>query len=384
MTVIFLLAVTVVTCLVTAFFLTFGIKEDPRDAQRRRTFEYPRHALSFRRARENPVLPPGKEPWEAEAVMNPAALYDGLRTHLLYRAIGADGVSRLGYASSGDGVAFDERLPYPVFVHENPEPKAGAKYDPGMWGSGGSWSGVEDPRAVLIDDRVYVTYNAFNGWNSMRVALTSISLPDLLHHRWNFSAPRYLSPKGERHKNWVLFPEKIGGKFALFHNLHAGDPSRVRVDYVENILAHDPDEARFNSPDPQSQPDRLIGWHHRMRSIGPPPIRTPFGWLSLYHAMDPKEPGRYKMGAIVHDERDPSRVIARAPVPVLEPEAHYEAQAGAKPGVVYACGAVVKDDELRVYYGSADSFVCMATTPIRSFVHAILRGSPAPLTLSRI
>src|ERR1035437_4181014 len=64
----------------------------------------------------NPILRPGTHPWTAEAVMNPAATVLAGQTHLVYRAIGMDGVSRLGYASSPDGITFDHILPYPRSV----------------------------------------------------------------------------------------------------------------------------------------------------------------------------------------------------------------------------------------------------------------------------
>lgn len=336
----------------------------------------PRGVLCLRRAEGNPILKPGYAHWEAIAVLNPAAIRDGERTHLFYRAIGTDGVSRLGYASSKDGVTLDERLPYPIFAHENPLPARGERYDPGTYGSGGSWTGVEDPRAVVIDGRVYVTYNAFNGWDSIRVGLTSISLTDLRAKRWNFTAPKYLSPPGQRHKNWVLFPEKINGKFALFHNLHAGNDERVRVDYVDDPLAQGAEAPCFESPDPHLLPDHPCAWHRRMRSIGPPPVRTPFGWLTVYHAMDPFEPRYYKLGAMLLDSGDPRKVIARSPVPVLEPEAPYEVSEGVKPGIIYSCGAVIIDDKLIVYYGAADTVVCAAAAPLLALARALLAGEP--------
>ena len=326
----------------------------------------------LRRAHNNPILPRGNEPWEAEAVINPAAIHDGKRTHVLYRAIGTDGVSRLGYASSSDGLVFDDRPPYPVFSHKDTRPQAGMRYDPGRYGSGGSWSGVEDPRAVLIEDRVYVTYNAFNGWDSLRVALTSISLSDMQKKIWNFTPPRFLSAVGDRQKNWALFPEKINAKFALFHNLNESDDnSRVSVEYIDDLLNFDATKHHIESVDPHTVADNPCAWHFRTRSIGPPPIKTPFGWLSLYHAMDPRHPSRYKVGAILHDTSDPSLIIARSPLPVLEPEASYEVTEGVKPGIVYACGATVADDNLTVYYGAADTVACAARTSLSKFVHEL-------------
>jgi predicted GH43/DUF377 family glycosyl hydrolase len=377
MTTLFLLFVTVLLCTSTAFFLSRGGNEKKKSL-RSPHFDHDHDAPgTLARAHANPILPPGEEPWEVEAALNPAAIYDGERTHLLYRAIGTDGVSRLGYASSQDGVHFDDRLPYPVFVHSDAMPRSGMRYDPGQYGSGGSWSGVEDPRAVLIEDQVHVTYNAFNGWGSMRVAYTQIPLADLQSKQWNFTKPKYLSPAGERHKNWVLFPEKINGMFALFHNLSAQDNDRVAVEYIKDLATYDPERNRFESRDPHSLPDNQCAWHYRTRSIGPPPVRTPFGWLSFYHAMDPMHPSKYKMGALLHDDRDPTRVLARAPLPVLEPEAAYEAEHGVKPGIIYACGAVVKGDELIIYYGSSDTFVCAAATSLKEFVTKLLYGEPA-------
>src|SRR3989338_5634262 len=77
--------------------------------------------LTLIRSLHNPILRPGKNPWTAEAVLNPAATLLEDRTHLIYRAIGMDGVSRLGYARSPDGIHFDVRLPYPVYVASNPQ-----------------------------------------------------------------------------------------------------------------------------------------------------------------------------------------------------------------------------------------------------------------------
>ena len=88
-------------------------------------------------------------------------------------------------------------------------------------------------------------------------------------------------------------------------------------------------------------------------------MKTRLGWLLFYHAMDMHDPNRYKLGAMILDAEDPTKILYRSKVPVLEPDAYYENQ-GFKSGVVYSCGAVVKDDELFVYYGGADSVVCVA------------------------
>jgi len=72
-------------------------------------------------------------------------------------------MSRIGYASSRDGIYFDERLPYPVYVAERKgeamrhypyTSPARLVYDNVLYASGGGWGGCEDPRAVKIDGRI--------------------------------------------------------------------------------------------------------------------------------------------------------------------------------------------------------------------------------------
>ena len=340
-----------------------------------------RKSLELLRASENPLIRPGTHPWTAEAVLNPAAIALGGRTHLIYRAVGMDGASRLGYASSADGIVFDRRLPAPVYVAQSarggraagpPEVRA---YSPVLYPSGGSWGGCEDPRMLVLAGRVYVTFNMFDNWK-LRVAVISMSEEDFLAGRfYKWEGPVVLS-HGDRDKNWVLFPEKINGKFAVLHSLFGETSDRVRVEYTDDLATLV--EREFASPDPQQMPDEQIAWHYRMRSAGPPPLKTAHGWLVLYHAMDPKEPSRYKLGAMLLNRADPTKVLRRSSAPILSPDEHYENHG--KPGVVYACGAVVRDGTLYVYYGGADKVVCVASTPLDAFLRALVEGSQTSLT----
>lgn len=326
----------------------------------------------FKKSLLNPILRPGTSPWTAEAVMNPAATVLDGRTHLVYRAIGMDGVSRLGYASSADGIVFDERLPYPIYAARNPGGGihgSRRRYSPVMYPSGGSWGGCEDPRMAVIDDTVYVTFNMFENW-MLRVAVISMSVEDFLAKRFDkWEGPVILSSSA-REKNWMLFPEKIGGNFAVLHSIIGKDADHVRIEFIDDLT--DLSQKKFESPDPQKVPDSPIAWHVHTRSAGPPPVRTDKGWLVLYHAHDAKEGSRYKLGAMLLDLADPTRVLYRAVAPVLSPDEHYENDG--KPGIVYACGAVVRDGTLFVYYGGADKVVCVATTPLDEFLDALVRG----------
>lgn len=345
--------------IVTGLFL-WGLYVVATSPSARRTVIEVAKALGVHRADDNPILRPGIYPWEAAAVMNPGVAQSGGRTHLFYRALGSDGISRIGYASSEDGIHFDERLPYPVFSLDGPDPKSPVlrsymeRMYPRLVASGGGWGGVEDPRAVIIDDRLYLSFSAFYNWSSLRVGVVSLSVDDLLSKRWRWSPPVFISPEYEVHKNWVIFPEKINGKFAILHSLHSGRRDRVLVDYLDSL--NHVERPIHSSYEPTEQDD---AWDRRVRGAGPPPIKTDKGWVLLYHANDQEEPHKYKLGALLLDLNDPTRVLARSRGPVLSPEAYYENEG--KPGVIYACGAVVRENLLRVYYGGADVVICTAT-----------------------
>ena len=252
----------------------------------------------------------------------------------------------------------------PAFIPDTRKKAApSAPVVPPAYCSGGGWNGgCEDPRLTLIDDTVYLMYTAFDGWGSIRIAITSIGLEDFLHKRWQWKVPRLISPPGEIHKNWVLFPEKVRGKFAILHSISP----EVEIEYFDTL-----EELERGERIVQSYYDRVSrtgSWDSWVRGAGPPPIKTKLGWLLFYHAMDARDPNRYKIGAMILDAEDPMRVLYRSKFPVLEPDAHLR-NSGFKSGVVYSCGAVVKDGELYVYYGGGDSVVCVAMAKLDTFLN---------------
>lgn len=333
-------------------------------------------ALGLIRADENPIIQGGHS-WEGGGVMNPAAVIAGGKTHLFYRAVGDDGVSRIGYAFSDDGTHITERLPYPVFAIQGVPTDTTIEFatHSGLALSGGSWggAGVEDPRAVVIDGRVYLSFNAFMSWNALRIGVTSISVPDLLAKRWKWSPPVYLSNPAQVHKNWVLFPEKIGGRYAILHGLKKGR-EEVNIAYIDSL---EQDPTPFIESDASFRNEHEEGvWDSKIRGAGPPPLRTKDGWLVLYHANEAKEGHKYKLGALLLDLEHPERIIARSVLPVLAPDAPYENDG--KPGIVYACGATIEGDTLRVYYGGGDKVVCMAATSLSKLLKKLKRPGVRP------
>lgn len=329
--------------------------------------------LLLHRLRENPILDPiVSHWWESEAVFNPAAFLHAGRVHLLYRALGRDGISRIGYASSPDGIHFDERLATPVYEPNRetlPDPRKMVHnaytskrltYDTTHNASGGGWGGSEDPRAVTIDDTLYMTFTAFGGWDSERMTLTSLALDNLSAKRWLWSKGVYLSPPDQVQKNWILFPEKIDGKFALLHSISP----KILIDYFDTFDVFDGRTFIENSVRSGGRPD---SWDKAVRGAGAPPIKTAEGWVLFYHGFDPAHPEvGYKIGAMLLDLKDPTKVLYRSSAPVLEPKEWYENDW--KPGVAYASGAVIFNKDLIVYYGGGDKHIAAAKIPLDDFL----------------
>ncbi len=317
----------------------------------------------------NPIISPSEEKhWESKATFNPSAIFGDGKIHLIYRAIGNNDISVFGYATSKNGFTIDKRGAHPAYFQKKSLLRTTMDL-PISYSSGGGWNGgTEDPRLTLVGNKVYMLYTSFDGWNSIRIAMTYISFEDFVSERWNWSPYVFISPPNEIHKNWVLFPEKINGKYAILHGI---SPS-ILVHYVDDLDEFDGETFIISSP---PRGGRTGSWDSWLRGVGPSPIKTKDGWLVLYHAMDINDPNRYKLGAMLLDLKDPTKINAVSKQPILEPDESYENE-GFKAGVVYACGAVVVDGWLFVYYGGADKVVCVATIKLDLFLKSLMsKGS---------
>jgi predicted GH43/DUF377 family glycosyl hydrolase len=316
--------------------------------------------LLLRKSPLNPILRPRNEyPWEAYQTFNPGILLLDGKVHIIYRAIGVDGISRFGYAVSNDGFKIDERLPNPIYQRKMNNPS----YYPSP--SGGGYGGCEDPRIVVMreDGKIYMTYNAF-GPSELRVAFTSIDIDDFINRRWNWREEKIISNPSEVHKNFVIFPEKIDGRYAILHSISP----RIQVSYLDDLEFND-GEYIESYHFPNSNPN---GWEGRVKSPGAPPLKTDEGWLLFYHGLSKNEPWKYKIGVMLLDLEKPEEVLYASSFPVIQPDQPYE-YSGFKPGVTYTCGAIIKDRELMVYYGAADTYVCVAHSPLDEFLDALRR-----------
>jgi predicted GH43/DUF377 family glycosyl hydrolase len=340
--------------------------------------------LRLSRHAHNPVLRPLPEHWwESEAVFNPAAFVHDGRVHLLYRALGKDGISRIGHASSRDGMHFDERSEEPVYDRGagfTPTPEKlklsyeTLTYNQDMYASGGGWGGIEDPRAVKIDDRIYMSFGIFESWQSMRLGISSLAHLDFDDRKWKWEPHVTISPKGQTNKNWVLFPQKINDKFAILHAL----TPKIMIEYVDDLT-----KLREKPIVSNNQRSGRVGrWDALIRGAGAPPILTDYGWLLLYHGMDPAKNTGYEVGAMLLDLHDPTKILYQSDMPILKPQEWYENEW--KAGVVYASGACVFKNELWVYYGGGDKYVAAAHAPLRDFLRKLMSHQHAVLEPARV
>ena len=342
-------------------------KKERKSAKKEKTsFKKEKTSLIFKKEPENPIIKPLKEHhWEAWQTFNPGVILLNDVVHFLYRAIGEDGISRLGYAASKDGFCIDERLPYPVYEHKTKNNHF-SYFNFYSFLSGGSFGGAEDPRIVQVEneDVLYMTYTACQN-GEIRVALTSIKVDDFLNKKWHWKSPIFISPPGEVHKNWVIFPEKIKGKYAILHSLNP----EVLIAYVDDL------EFKTNTciRSYYGGEPRKGCWDKWVRGAGTVPLKTKYGWLLFYHAMD-DDWSKYKVGAMILDYNNPGKIICRSKEPILVPDRDYE-NYGFKSGVVYASGAVVKKENILLYYGGADSYVCVAYANFNEFVENLIKKS---------
>jgi len=290
----------------------------------------------LKRYLHNPILEPiGTHSWESSLVFNAAVFAANNRVHILYRAMGTDNVSRIGLASSSDGYNIDERLPLPVFSPSNEIES----------------QGCEDPRLSLFGNSLIMAYTAFGTQfqhQVYQIALTSISTDDFLARRWQWGE-RILAFPGIHNKDAVLFPQKFNGDYVMFHRLEP-----------DLCIARSNDLRRWYGLRYVLGP-REKGWDSWKVGAAGPPILVNEGWLLIYHGVSVDRV--YSLGVALLDKNNPEQVLYRSEEAILTPTEDYE-RYGKVPNVVFSCGQVMMDDQLLIYYGGADSALCVATAEL--------------------
>lgn len=324
--------------------------------------------MKLSKSDKNPILRP--EPtndWENLVVCNPGAWYEEGKFYLLYRAAGDDEehMIRFGLATSVDGEHFERAGNKPVFAPSIDGPDQG---------------GVEDPRIVKFGDEFFITY-AYRpyapgrywtfehdvvrlpetGKDSPAVFRKNIANTGLATTR-DFQSWRRLGRMTQSNlddRDVILFPEKINGKFALLHRPKEWIGEKYGTNFPAVWITFSEDLMVWNETSYLLLEGCPGTWEEKVGGSAPP-VKTDEGWLILYHGVENGGCGHYRVGAALLDLNDPTRVIARIPYPIMEPEHDYELE-GFYNGCVFPTGNMVVDDKLYVYYGGADKYCCLAT-----------------------
>jgi len=132
-------------------------------------------------------------------------------------------------------------------------------------------------------------------------------------------------------------------------------------------ISYSPDLIYWGNSMPIETPKSA--WSHIKVGAGCVPIKTPKGWLEIYHGVAfTCSSNNYYLGVALLDLENPSKVIAAPKQFILAAEKDYEC-IGQTPNVVFTGGAIeTHDGKLNVYYGAADTRMCLAQTTVQELL----------------
>ncbi len=347
----------------------------------------------FTRHPQNPLVVPGLFPWREAVTFNPGVLLDDDGRFYLYER--AAGNLRpfhcyIGMMESDDGAHFAHTRSEPVFTPE----MAGSVY-----------GSVQDPRFVKFDGVYYMTY-AFRpfAWSSHPTGVgvpeshesdfpgVVRAEPEAVTGSVNVQGARpdnftrsgiarsfdrvtwehfaWATPSDQDDRDVILFPEKINGRYALLRRPLQRVGPEYGTAHPAMWICFGDDLRTWDAPVLLAKSE--FAWEGNRIGGASPPVRTDRGWLVLYHGVETLKAETksvcYRLGALLLDLDDPTRVIARTPEPVMEPKAYYEKFGLYIPNVIFPTANVVKDGLLYLYYGVCDTAITLATVPLDTLV----------------
>lgn len=309
----------------------------------RKTLSQPRRRAILQRHPQNPIIAPADMPVPCSAVFNCGATWFDGRVLLLLRVEDMARDNGFYVAMSKDGVHFDiqsEPIHYPLRDVET-------KFLDNRF----------DMRITQLEGQYYVTHASWLGGYGSCIGLARTQ--DFK----TFEAVGELSVPSNR--NAALFPERINGRYARLERPQDIDGSgRIWISYSPDLLYWG-----------QSRPVVLpkTPWSRCKSGAGAVPIKTEQGWLCVYHGTATNcATENYYLGVMLLDLENPEQVVAAPRQFILQPETAYECM-GQVPNVVFTNGAVVMpDNTLNIYYGGADTRVCLAQVTVDELVEFCL------------
>ena len=305
------------------------------------------HELFVRHV-DNPILSVKDWPYAANSVFNAAVAEVDGKTLLLARVEDFRGISHLTVARSDDGINNWQVDEQPTLM---PEPQ---KYPEELWG-------IEDPRITWIEElkKWAICYTAYSkGGPLVSLAMTS-----------DFKTFERLGPvMPPEDKDAALFPVKFNGLWAM---LHRPVPKSVMLG-AHIWLSFSPNLKHWGEHQEIIQAREGGWWDANKIGLCAPPLQTEAGWLILYHGVKTTASGSiYRLGLAMLDLKNPAKVIKRTDEWIFGPKAHYERE-GDVDDVVFPCGWIRKKDKVFIYYGAADSRICLATADYDKLIDFVL------------
>lgn len=364
--------------------------------------------LKIKRWRENPILGPNPNlPWATHEARNPGVIFDGEKFHMLFTTTAAsennniyptNGEIYLGHAFSCDGFHFE--------CDSEPFMRPSSKPDDFDYGT------VEDCRITAMEGKYYIAY--------------AVRSANMNTHHYDFLAGKHrVGPQGQISETWSLnyrrvgvavtenwkdvkrlgpltsehvndcnvaiFPEKINGKYAFLHRPTSAlpwflpcfyAPAAIWVAYTDSfdkIYFSDRREMPWDmdfSVGKDVPDDHLVilpqsDWERFKIGGSGVPIPTDDGWLVFYHGVSWSN-GAYRVGLMLLDRANPAKVLARCPMPIMEPELPYEtAPNTGYPNCIFPCATILVGDEIYIYYGACDTWCCLATVKLRDALNEV-------------
>jgi len=313
--------------------------------------EDPRRRL-LKRSDRNPILTSFDWPYFVNTVFNAAAvkLPTG-ETLLLCRVEDCSGLSHLCVARSDDGISNWKIDPHPTMLPDlenHPEE---------LWG-------IEDPRVVWIEelDSYSITYTCY----SQRGPGVSLALTKDFR---TFERIGNLFPPED--KDAALLPRRIDGRWVMIHR------PVPREGRAHIWMSFSPDMKHWGDHTLILKSRRGGWWDANKIGLSTPLIETPEGWLMTYHGAKTTPSGcLYRLGLALFDLHDPTQCLLRSTKWIMGPEHDYE-RIGDVGDVVFPCGYTIGDDgdTINLYYGAADTSICVATGSIKEMLHWLNENS---------
>jgi len=210
--------------------------------------------------------------------------------------------------------------------------------------------GVMDARITFLDGVYYIMYSVL-GDHGFRLGLAKTTDFKNVERIGIISEPDT--------KAGILFPAKVNGNYARLER--PSDGSSIWMSFSPDLIHWGGCELIIRPRGGFWDSDRI--------GPGATPMEIEQGWLLIYYGVKGTSAGPiFRLGTVILEKDDPTKVVGRANIPILSPRKQYE-RIGDVPNIVYSNGAVLTEDgTLNIFYGAANSCICIGTTTVDEIV----------------